>query len=76
MGQKSSGYLHLDSGLGSEIRSWAEFVLMEEEQQKDCGGSPSPETDSKDCQAINNLSGASIYNCFKSQMIRYVKEIH
>lgn len=34
-------YLH--RGSGSEIWSWAAYVWMGEEQQTDCGGSPSPE---------------------------------
>lgn len=36
-------YLSQGSGLGSEIWSWAECLWTDEEQQKDCGGSPSPE---------------------------------
>lgn len=41
--QQHKVYLCQGSGLGSEIWSWAECLWMAEEQQKDCGGSPSPE---------------------------------
>lgn len=43
MKQACIRYLHRGSGSGSEIQSWAAYVSMGEEQQTDCGGSPSPE---------------------------------